>query len=95
MSDEVDRLKRIYDCFNARDMDAAMHGDVIWANGMEGGHVHGRDEVRRYWTRQWTVIDPHVEPIAFAEGPQGEVVVEIHQVGRDLGSALFLIEEET
>jgi hypothetical protein len=28
-------------------------------------------------------------------GAQGEVVVEIHQVGRDLGSALFLIEEET
>jgi hypothetical protein len=24
-----------------------MHPDVVWANGMEGGHVHGRDEVRR------------------------------------------------
>ena len=65
MSDEVDLLKRVYDRFNARDMEtvlAAMHEDVIWANGMEGGHVHGRDEVRSYWTRQWTVIDPHVEP---------------------------------
>src|SRR6266567_4708485 len=57
MSDEVDLLKRVYDRFNARDMEtvlAAMHEDVIWANGMEGGHVHGRDEVRSYWTRQWT-----------------------------------------
>src|SRR5216684_4098699 len=58
MSDEVDLLKRVYDRFNARDMEtllAAMHEDVIWANGMEGGHVHGRDEVRSYRTHQWTI----------------------------------------
>ncbi len=86
MSDEVDLLKRVYDRFNARDMEnvlAALHEDVIWANGMEGGHVHGRDEVRSYWTRQWAMIDPHVEPVAFARGPEGEVVVEIHQIVRD------------
>jgi len=23
----------------------------MWANGMEGGHVHGHDGVRNYWTR--------------------------------------------
>jgi len=28
-----------------------MRPDVIWANGMEGRHVHGRDEVRSYWKR--------------------------------------------
>jgi len=70
MSDEVDFLKCVYDRLNARDMEnvlAAMHEDVIWANGMEGGHVHGRDEVRSYWTRQWRMIDPHVEPVAFAQ----------------------------
>jgi ketosteroid isomerase-like protein len=92
MSDEVDLLKRVYDCFNARDMEtvlAVMHEDVIWANGMEGGHVHGRDGVRRYWTRQWAMIDPHVEAVAFAQGPEGEVVVEIHQVVRDLNGYLL------
>src|SRR5262249_55004831 len=76
MSDEVDLLKRVYERFNARDMEtvlAAMHEDVIWANGMEGGYVHGRDEVRSYWTRQWAMIDPHVEPVAFAHSPEGEV----------------------
>jgi hypothetical protein len=26
------------------------------------------------------VINPHVEPVAFAHGPEGEVVVEVHQV---------------
>jgi ketosteroid isomerase-like protein len=92
MSDEVDLLKLVYDRFNARDMEtvlAAMHEDVIWANGMEGGHVHGRDEVRSYWTRQWTMVDPRVEPIAFARGPQGEMVVEVHQVVRGLSGHLL------
>jgi ketosteroid isomerase-like protein len=92
MSDEVDLLKRVYDRFNARDMEtvlAAVHEDVIWANGMEGGHVHRRDEVRSYWTRQWTMIDPHVEPVAFAHGPEGEVVVAVHQVVLDLNGDLL------
>jgi hypothetical protein len=30
------------------------------------------------------MIDPHVEPIEFSNGPEGEVVVEVHQVVRDL-----------
>jgi len=32
---------------------AALHEDVIWANGMEGGHVRGREELRSYWKRRW------------------------------------------
>jgi hypothetical protein len=68
---------------------AALHEDVIWANGMEGGHVHGREEVRKYWTRQWAMIDPHVEPIEFAKSPGGEVVVDVHQVVRDLNGNLL------
>src|SRR5438552_7417657 len=86
MSDEVDLLKRVYDRFNARDMEtvlAAMHEDVIWANGMEGGHVHGRDEVRSYWKRQWAIIDPHVEPVEISSDGEGELVVKVHQVVRD------------
>jgi hypothetical protein len=55
----------------------------------EGGHVHGREGVRNYWTRLWAVIDPHVEPIEFSNGPEGEVVVEVHQVVRDLNGNLF------
>lgn len=92
MSDEVELLKRVYDRFNARDMEtvlAAMHEDVIWANGMDGGHVSGRDEVRSYWTRQWAMIDPHVEPVAFVDGRDGEVIVEVHQVVRDLHGNLL------
>ena len=40
----------------------------------------GREGVRNYWTRQWAMVDPHVEPVAFAEGPKAEVIVEVHQV---------------
>jgi hypothetical protein len=61
-----------------------MDQDVIWANGMEGGHVRGRKGVRSYWTRQWAMIDPHVEPVDFATGSDGEVIVDVHQIVRDL-----------
>ena len=66
-----------------------MATDVIWANGMEGGHVHSRAGVRSYWTRQWAMVDPHVEPIAFSKGLEGEVVVEVHQVVRDLNGNIL------
>ena len=92
MSDKVDLLRRVYERFNARDIEtvlAAMHEEVAWANGMEGGHVHGRDAVRKYWTRQWTTLDPHVEPVAFASGLDGEVIIEVHQVVRDLNGNLL------
>jgi SnoaL-like domain len=92
LSDKVKLLKRIYDRFNARDMEtmlAALHDDVIWANDMDGGHVHGREAVRSYWTRQWAMVDPHVEPVAFAEGPKAEVIVVVHHVVRDLKGNLL------
>jgi len=92
MSEEAEFLKHLYESFNARDMDsalAAMHEDVIWANGMEGGYVYGRDGVRTYWARQWAIIDPHVEPVGFTNGPDGEVVIEVHTVVRDLNGSLL------
>jgi SnoaL-like domain len=44
----------VYAAFNARDIEtvlAALHPDVDWANGMDGGGVLGRADVRAYWTR--------------------------------------------
>jgi hypothetical protein len=87
MLSEVELLKRIYSDFNARKMEsvlAAMHPDVVWANGMEGGYVHGREGVREYWTRQWAMIDPHVEPTSIAESEPGAIEVEVHQIVHDL-----------
>jgi SnoaL-like domain len=86
MSDDVELLRRVYELFNRREIErvlAAMHPDVIWANGMEGGHVHGRDEVHSYWKRQWAIIDPHVEPVEISPNSEGELVVKVHQVVHD------------
>ena len=66
-----------------------MHKDVIWANGMEGGHVQGRDGVRSCWTREWAIVDPHVEPVEFSNGPDGETIVEVHQIVHDLDGNLL------
>jgi hypothetical protein len=87
LMDNTALLRRLYERFNVRDMESlleTMHVEVIWANGMEGGHVYGRDGVRSYWTRQWAMIDPHVEPIAFSIDPEGRIEVEVHQTVRDL-----------
>lgn len=85
--DDVQMIKRIYHSFNARDIDdilIVLSDDVAWANGMEGGHVHGREAVRDYWTRQWAVVSPHVEPVAFEETEDGAIAVEVIQSVFDL-----------
>jgi len=87
MADNIEVLKRIYGRFNARDIDgvlAVLTDDVAWANGMDGGHVHGLEAVREYWTRQWTIVSPHVEPVSFTEAADSSVVVEVQQSVRDL-----------
>jgi len=92
MSDDVELLTRVYALFNGRDMEsvlAAMHPDVVWANGMEGGYVHGRDEVRCYWKRQWAIIDPHVEPLEISPNGNGKFIVKVHQVVRDTNGNLL------
>ena len=86
-------LQKAYAAFNARDIDGAlatMTPDVIWPNGMEGGTVHGHAGVRAYWTRQWGMIDPHVEPVKFIEDESGSIIVDVHQVVRDLAGKLLL-----
>jgi SnoaL-like domain len=67
---------------------AIMHDDVVWANGLEGGHVYGHAGVRDYWTRQWAMIDSRAEPVAFSIGADG--TTEVHLTAHDLeGKLLF------
>ena len=87
MDGDVELLKRIYDRFNARDIDgvlAVLADDVVWANGMDGGHVHGHDALREYWTRQWSMVSPHVEPVSFRRTADGAIIAEVQQTVRDL-----------
>ena len=93
MPSDTELLEHLYDRFNARDMEAVlatMHRDVVWANGLEGGYVHGHDGVRDYWTRQWAMMDSRAEPIRFSTGSDGTVEVEVHLMARDHhGKVLF------
>ncbi len=86
-------LTHLYADFNLREMESvlrALHPNVKWANGMDGGFVYGREAVRDYWTRQWSMINPRVDPTNFQTDAGGRVVVDVHQVVRDLdGNILF------
>jgi hypothetical protein len=86
-------LKQAYTAFNTRDLNGAlatMSPDVVWPNGMEGGMVQGHEGVRAYWTRQWGMINPHVEPKTFDFDSAGRMVVGVHQVVRDLSGNVLL-----
>jgi ketosteroid isomerase-like protein len=87
MNGEVELLRRIYDLFNARDIDGVLAGladDVVWANGMDGGHVEGHEALRAYWTRQWSVVSPHVEAVSFHRAADGAIIAQVRQSVRDL-----------
>ena len=93
MTQENEILRIVYRDFNARNIDAVisrMHPQVEWANGMEGGHVHGKEEVHAYWTRQFTTLDPNVEPVRIERDELGNWVVEVHQVVHDTKGNLLL-----
>jgi hypothetical protein len=84
-------LTELYTAFNARQIDAvlvAMTDDVDWPNAWEGGRLRGKEAVRDYWTRQWSEIDPRVEPVSFARRPDGRIAVEVQQVVRALDGSL-------
>lgn len=92
--DHARLIRELYAAFNARDVDRvlrSMHPGVDWPNGMEGGRVVGHDAVRDYWARQWSMVDPRVEPVEVRADPaDGSVLVEVHQVVRDLAGALLV-----
>jgi hypothetical protein len=82
-----DLIKKAYSAFNSRDIDTALstfHPGVEWPKAFEGGYVTGHDEVRKYWTRQWSEINPHVEPTAINERQNGTLEVTVHQIVKDL-----------
>jgi len=92
---EINLLREAYAAFNARDIAAAlatMTPHVAWPMAFKGGFVHGHQEVRAYWTQQWSEIDPHVEPVSFQPEAAGSMLVDVHQVVRDLAGAVLADE---
>lgn len=100
MSDQpapaIEMLRAAYAAFNARDIDAAlsfMTPDVSWPRAFKGGFVRGPEEVRAYWTEQWSEIDGTVVPVAFHLEDSGQILVEVHQVVRDLAGTVLADEQ--
>lgn len=92
MPSALDLLRATYAAFNSRDIAAAvalMTADVAWPRAFKGGFVHGPAEVRAYWTEQWGEIDPHVEPLAFHPGDDGQILVDVQQTVRDLAGTVL------
>jgi hypothetical protein len=87
MADTKTLIEQAYTAFNKRDIDGAlalMTQDVSWPKASEGGKVVGTEEIRAYWTRQWSEFDPHVEPLAITEEDGGKARVRVHQLVKSL-----------
>jgi hypothetical protein len=88
-----DTIRKAYAAFNERDIDKAlsiMQPDVQWSKAWEGGYISGHDEIKKYWTRQWTEINPTVEPVGFEDREDGRLQVDVHQKVKDLeGNTVF------
>ncbi|OXE99987.1 SnoaL-like protein [Flavobacterium araucananum] len=80
-------IKKAYTAFNERNIDNAlstMQPDVQWSKAWEGGYISGHKEIKEYWTRQWTEINPKVEPVGFNERENGSLEVSVYQNVKDL-----------
>jgi hypothetical protein len=92
MKTEEALITRAYQAFNTRDIDtvlAVLSPDVVWANGMDGGYVYGHAALKDYWTAQWQMIDPYVEPLSIRRQADGKIHVTIHQVVRDKAGGIL------
>lgn len=88
-------LLAAYANFNARAVDAilaVMDPDVDWPNGLDGGRVYGHDGVREYWARQWSLINPHAEPINLSANEDGTIRVTVHLLIRRLDDSVMVDE---
>lgn len=86
-------IQKAYTAFNERNIDNAlstMQKDIQWSKAWEGGYISGHNEIKEYWTRQWTEINPKVEPIGFNKRKNGSLEVKVHQNVKDLqGNLVF------
>lgn len=95
LTTETELLRAAYAAFNSRDISAAlvlMTPDVEWPRAFKGGFVRGPEEVRAYWTEQWSEIDPNVEPVGFQKEEDGRILVDVRQVVKDLAGNVLADE---
>ena len=90
-ADHREFLLRAYSAYDSQDIEALValvSDDVNWPDD-DAGRLHGKDEVRAYWTELWARTRTHDEPVAFSERNDGRTAVQISQVVRSPnGSAI-------
>ena len=94
MPDLNNFFRELYKNFNDRKIDLVitnMTDNVKWANGMEGGYVYGREAVKNYWTRQFTMVSSKVTPLKI-ETENESIKIKVHQVVHDLNGNLLADE---
>ena len=82
---ETELLRAAYAAYNRQDSEALLalvSEDVDWPDG--SARLHGKAELRAYWTRQWTVTRTHDEPVKITDLAPDRNVVRISQVVRAL-----------
>jgi hypothetical protein len=85
-------LRKLYDNFNKREIEIVLSmivEDVKWANGLEGGFIYGRDNVREYWRKQFEVFNPQLEILKIETDETGHLIVNVHQIVKDLKGELL------
>jgi len=92
MADVKRVIEQAYGAFNVRDVEGAlalMTEDVHWPKASEGGNVVGKEEIRAYWTRQWSEFNPTVTPLEIRDDAE-KVRVRVRQLVKSLaGDVLF------
>lgn len=86
-------LNNLYDKFNRREIEDVLlllAEDVKWANGMEGGYLYGRDNIREYWSRQFEVFRPQLDILRVETENSGKTVVTVHQIVKDLDGNILV-----
>lgn len=86
-------IEKAYASFDDRNIENAlstMQENVQWSKAWEGGYISGHNEIKEYWTRQWTEINPKVLPVGFDERENGSLEVKVHQNVKDLQGNLML-----
>jgi len=87
----AETITKAYRLFNERRIDELLDmlcDDVNWSNGWEGGYIHGKDDLRSFWQRQWAEVDPEVQPASISEREDG-VEVMVQQTVKDIKGNLL------
>ena len=69
-ADHRELLLQAYAAYNSQDVEALValiSDDVDWPDD-DASRLHGKDEVRAYWTEQWARTSTHDEPVHSASG---------------------------